>query len=169
MFELDITSISAMVAAAGVLVGVTISIIELRNIVKARYGELFLDLYDHYNDPAFVERYSDLVFNWSWKDFEDWRKKYSPEADVKAFSVWSSVGNFFKGVGVLVDEKMIDVRLVRRLMGELFLRYWEKCEPIVKEFREEYKFPKAWEAAEHLYNELKKNEQKLQQRGVKNG
>lgn len=82
----DITEISAIAAAVGVLVGVTISIIELRNIVKARQGELFLDLYDHYNDPTFIERYSDLVFNWNWKDFEDWRKKYSPQANVKAYS-----------------------------------------------------------------------------------
>jgi len=162
LFELDVTSISAMVAAAGVLIGVTISIIELRNIVKARQGELFLDLYDHYNDPMFIERYSDLVFNWSWKDFEDWRKKFSPEANVKAYSSWSSIGNFFKGVGVLVDEGMIDVRLVERLMGELFLKYWEKCEPIIKEFRKKYKYPKAWETAEGLYNEMKKREQKLQ-------
>jgi hypothetical protein len=60
---LDITSISAIVAAAGVLVGVTISIMELRNIVRARHAELFLDLYDHYNDPAFVKCYSEVVFH----------------------------------------------------------------------------------------------------------
>jgi hypothetical protein len=71
---IGITEISAIVAAAGVLVGVTISIIELRNIVKTRQGELFLDLYDHYNDPTFVKHFSDLLFNWSWKDYDDWRK-----------------------------------------------------------------------------------------------
>ena len=158
----DVTEVSAIVAALGVLVGVTISIIELRNIVKARQGELFLDLYDHYNDPEFVERYSDLVFNWSWKDFEDWQKKYSPEANIKDWATWSSVGNFFKGVGVLVEQKMIDVRLVDKLMGELFLRYWEKCHPIVSEFRKEYKYRRAWQMAEYLYTELKRREQKLQ-------
>jgi hypothetical protein len=154
-----------MVAAAGVLVGVTISIIELRNIVKARQGELFLDLYDHYNDSRFVRHFSDIVFNWSWKDYDDWRKKYSPQADIKTYSSWSSVGNYFKGVGVLVDEKMIDIKLVEKLMGEPFLKYWEKCEPTIKEFRKEHKMPKAWENAEHLYNELKKREQ----RSVRNG
>jgi hypothetical protein len=71
------------------------------------------------------------------------------------------VGNYFKGVGVLVKEKMIDVRLVEKLMGELFLRYWEKCEPIVKEFRKDYKFMKAWESAEYLYDKLKEREQQL--------
>ena len=167
MFELDTTSISAMVAAAGVLVGVTISIIELRNIVKARQGELFLDLYDHYNDPTFVMHFGEIVFNWSWKDYDDWREKYSPETNIKAYSSWASVGNYFKGVGVLVDEKMIDARLVQKLMGEPFLKYWEKCEPIIKEFRKDHKMPKAWETAEHLYNELKKREQWLQQSTAK--
>jgi hypothetical protein len=157
--ELDTTSVSAIVAAVGVLIGVTISIFELRNIVRARQGELFLDLYDHYNDPAFVERYSDLIFNQTWKNYQDWHKKCSPEANIQAYSQWASIGNFFKGVGVLVDERMIDVKLVERLMGEPFLKYWEKCEPIIKEFRKEYKFPKAWETAEHLYTELKKRQQ----------
>lgn len=161
MLELDTTSISAMVAAAGVLVGVTISIMELRNIVRARQGELFLDLYDHYNDPEFVKRYSDVLYNWSWKNYEDWRKKCSPEANMETYSSWASVGNYFKGVGVLVDEKMIDIRLVEKLMGEPFLRYWEKCEPVIKEFRKDYGFKKAWESAEYLYNTLKAREQQL--------
>jgi hypothetical protein len=159
--ELDITSISAMVAAAGVLVGVTISIMELKNIVRARQGELFLDLYDHYNDPEFVRRFGDLLFNWSWKDYGDWQKKFGPQANIEAYSSWASVGNYFKGVGVLVQEKMIDVRLVEKLMGEPFLKYWEKCEPIIREFRKDYKLPKAWESAEYLYNETKKREQQL--------
>jgi len=161
---LDITSISAIVAAVGVLVGVTISIMELRNIVRTRHGELFLDLYDHYNDPEFVKRFSDLVWNWSWKDYSDWRKKSSPEANIEAYTSFAAVGNYFKGVGVLVEEKMIDVRLVDKLMGEAFLKYWGHCEPIIKEFRKDYKAPKAWETAEHLYNELKKREQQLASR-----
>jgi hypothetical protein len=155
---LDIPSISAIIAAAGVLVGVTISIMELRNIVRARHGELFLDLYDHYNNPEFVKHFSDLVWNWSWKDYDDWRKKSSPEANIEAYASFAAVGNFFKGVGVLVEEKMIDVRLVDKLMGEPFLKYWENCEPIIKEFRKDHKAPWAWEATEHLYNEIKKRE-----------
>lgn len=158
MFELDIPSISTLVAAAGVLVGVTISIMELRNIVRARHAELFLDLYDHYNDPTFVSRFSDLLFNWSWEDYEDWHKRFSPQANIADYSSWASVGNYFKGVGVLVKEKMIDIRLVEKLMGEPFLKYWEKCEPIITEFRKDYKLQKAWESAEYLYNELKERE-----------
>jgi len=159
MEMLDIPSISAIVAAAGVLVAVIISIMELRNIVRARQAELFLDLYDHYNDPAFVKCYSEIVFQWNWKDYEDWLKKYGPQTNIEAYSTWASVGNYFKGVGVLVNEKLIDAKLVEKLMAELFLKYWEKCEPIVKEFRKGYRFPKAWETAEYLANELKKREQ----------
>ena len=160
----DITEISAMVAAAGVLVGVVLTLLELRNIVRTRHGELFLDLYDHYNDPEFVKCYSDVLFNWTWKDYEDWRGKYGPQ-NMEAYSLWAAVGNYFKGVGILVDEKLIDVRLVEKLMGEPFLKYWEKCEPVIKEFRKDYEFPKAWETAEHLYREMKKREQA----GVRNG
>lgn len=100
-----------------------------------------------------------MIRNGNWKDYGGWVKKYGPQANIEAYSLWASVGNFFKGVGVLVNEKLIDTKLVEKLMSALFLRYWEKCEPIVKEFRKDYNFPKAWETAEYLANELKKREQ----------
>jgi hypothetical protein len=45
MQMLDIPSISAIVAAAGVLVGVVIAVIELRNLVKQRQSDLVMRLY----------------------------------------------------------------------------------------------------------------------------
>jgi hypothetical protein len=100
-----------------------------------------------------------VLFNWTWKNYEDWREKYGPQ-NIEAYSLWTSVGNYFKGVGVLMDEKLIDVRLVEKLMGEPILHYWEKCGPVIKEFRRDYKFPKSFFWFEHLYNEMKKREQK---------
>ena len=42
---LDIPSISAIVAAAGVLTGVVIAVVELRNMVKQRQTDLLARLY----------------------------------------------------------------------------------------------------------------------------
>lgn len=156
---IDITSTSAILAATGVTVGIIIAVLELRNLVKARQAELFMNLYDQYNDPVFARNWAVLFYQLDWKDFDDWRKKYGPETNVEVYSLMAALGNYFKGVGVLVNKKLIDISLVEDLMSELLFSYWEKYEPVIKGFREHYKFPTAWKWVEYLYNELKKREQ----------
>jgi len=72
------------------------------------------------------------------------------------------VGTYFKGLGVLVKLKLIDLNLVDELMGTSIRLHWEKSGSIVGEFRARM-WPHAYEFFEYLYNELKKREQKLQQ------
>ena len=58
---MDIASISAVVAAGGVILGVVLAYSELRNLVKqreldveTRQAELFMQLYDHYYTEDFL-------------------------------------------------------------------------------------------------------------------
>lgn len=41
---LDIPSVSAVVAATGVVIGVVLAYLEVKSIVRARQAELFMDL-----------------------------------------------------------------------------------------------------------------------------
>jgi len=161
MNMVEVETISIVIASIGVLVGVTISIMELKNIVKARQAELFMNLYDHYNDAEFVRRWGTVIYQFDWKDFDDWKKKYGPETNIEAYSSFAALGNYFKGVGVLLNKKLIDMSLVENLISPAALRYWEKYEPVIKGFREHYKFPEAWNWVEYLYSELKKRETQL--------
>jgi len=161
---LDIPSISAVIAAVGVLVGVGFAYLEVRNLAKqretdveTRQAELFMQIYDHYYREDFLIDENEILFHWDWKDFEDFWKKYGPETNPKAFSKWDSIGTYFRGVGVLVKRKLIDPDLVDELMGTSIILHWEKSGPIMKEFRERY-WPHAYEWFEYLYNEMKKRE-----------
>ena len=161
---LDIPSISAVVAAIGVMVGVAFAYLEVRNLAKqretdveTRQAELFMQIYDHYYREDFLIDENEILFHWEWKDFEDFWQKYGPETNPKAFSKWDSVGTYFRGVGVLVKRKLIDPDLVDELMGTSIILHWEKSGPIMKEFRERY-WPHAYEWFEYLYNEMKKRE-----------
>ena len=160
---MDISTISVVTAATGVLIGVAIGVMELRNITKARQAELIMGIQHLYTDPEFLRRWSTIIFQRGWKDFDDWRKKYGPEANIEAFSLWVSMGNYYKGIGVLVNKNLIDIELVDNLISPSLIGYWEKCELIIKEFREHYKFPRTFEWSEYLYNEMQKREQRLQQ------
>jgi hypothetical protein len=166
---LDIPSISAIVATVGVLVGVAFTYLELRNIIRQRETEietrqakLFMDVFSHYYTEDFLNDENEILFQWKWKDFDDFWKTYGPETNVKAFNKWDSMGTYFKGVGVLLKRKLIDLDLVDELMGTSIRLYWEKSGPIMKHFREHF-WPHAYEWFEYLYNELQKREQTLQQ------
>jgi len=164
---LDIASISAVVAAFGMIVGVVFAVLEIRNLarqreieVETRQAQLFMQIYDHYYTEDFLGDENEILFKWKWKDFDDFWKKYGPETNVEAFNKWDSLETYFKGVGVLVKRKLIDLDLVKDLMGTSIILHWEKSGSIIKEFRRRH-WPQAYQWYEYLYNEMKKKEQQL--------
>lgn len=161
---LDIPSISVVVAATSVVIGVINSIISSRKAdsqreteVMTRQAQLFMQVFDHYYREDFLEDENEILFEWKWKDFDDFWKKYGPETNSEAFNKWDSMGTYFRGIGVLVKRKLIDLNLVNELMGTSIILHWEKSGPVMKQFRDRY-WPHAYEWFEYLYNEMKKRQ-----------
>ena len=159
---LDIASISAVMGATGVIVGVVFAVLELRNLsrhreieVETRQAQLFMQIYDHYYKEDFLSDENEILFQWEWKDFDEFWEKYGPETNVEAFNKFDSMGTYFKGVGVLVKRNLIDLNLVDELMGTSIRLHWEKSGRIMKEFRTRF-WSHAYEWFEYLYNELQK-------------
>lgn len=57
----DLTSISAILAAIGVFVGVVFAILQLRDLVKTRQTDLVIRLYSNWSDEKFIEAYSEII------------------------------------------------------------------------------------------------------------
>jgi hypothetical protein len=153
---LDITSISAIVAAIGVLVGVTLTYLEVRTLrrqretdIETRQAHLFMQIYSHFYTEDFLSDENEILFHWAWKDFEDFWQKYGPETNIDAFNKFDSMGTYFRGVGVLVKRKLISLSLVDELMGTSVRLHWEKSGPVIKEIRSRY-WPGAFEWFEYL-------------------
>ena len=151
---MDIASISALVAAVGVMVGVVLAILELRNITKTRQMELIMGLYSTFITKEFQDAYETM---WT-TDFTDYnevlRKGHLPRL--------RTVGGFFEGIGVLLHRKLVDIGVVDDLFRESINLMWEKAKPPLYDARQRLKIPEyAW-YFEYLYNELKKREQTLQ-------
>jgi hypothetical protein len=162
---LDIPSISAIVVAAGVLVGVIYYVLDLRHQrsmrqieVESRQANLFMQIYDCYHNEDFLNKLNEIIYEWDWKSFDDFWQKYGPSTNAKAFAKFDTVGTYFKGVGILLKKKLIDLDLVDELMGTSVRKFWEKSSSFVKEDRVR-EWPHSFEELEYLYNELKKREQ----------
>ena len=163
---LDIPSISAIVAAVGVLIGVALAVLELRNLVKQRKSDLLMRLHLAFSTKETSEavlKYMSIEY----KDYDDFVEKYgSPFAEGPVQTVFVMVGNFFEGIGVLLKRKLVEIELVTELFAvEMF---WLKWKPLVEGTRKQFNNPQLLVGFEYLYNEAKKREQKLQQKGVKN-
>ena len=150
----NISTIFTAMECLGILIGVAIAIVQLRNINKTTQAELFMQLYHQFHNTEFMRQNIDIMML-EWKDFEDYWSKYGLNINPEATTMIYSVGNFFEGIGVLVNKNLIDLELVDDLMSGLALRYWEKLGPIIEKQREIFNWPEAYEWTEYLYNKIK--------------
>jgi len=158
----DITEISAMVAAAGVIVGVVYYILEMRHQTKLRQTDILSRFYSKMTDRDFLE---------AWQRFVEFEEKDHAASKEKHDS-WGffTVDNqmilkSFDEAGVLLMKKLVDINLVELLLREQTYLVWEKAKPFIEDARKTYRMPNLGVGLEYLYNEMKKREQ----RGVRNG
>jgi len=149
----DITEISAMVAAGGVLVGVVYYVLDMRNQAKLRQTDMVMRLYDKFGSPEF-QKWLQYAVNLDTEDFADHMRK-----DEEALPKLYSIGAFFEGVGVLVKRKLISMDLVDDLFSTAIKQCWERMAFVVKEARTRRKSSAVGEWFEYLYNEMQKREQ----------
>ena len=157
--EFDITSVSAIVAAAGVLVGVIYYILDIRHQSKVRQTDLTMRLYTSWVSEELTKPWL-KVWNLEFTDYDDFKKKYGTYlSDNPENAALLSVINSFTIMGLLLQKKLVDPEMVSHLPVSMT---WNKVKPIVEGVRKESN-DKGWYVEfEYLYNEIKKREQKLQ-------
>jgi len=158
---LDIPSISAIVAAVGVIVGVILAVLELRNITKTRQMELIMSIYSLFSTREYIDAWEKIRTS-EFKDYDEYVEKHG-------LREFMQVASLFEGLGFLLHRGFLDIDLVRELMNESTKMTWEKVKPMIKDAREQLNQRKAGEYVpiyqwwEHLYDEMQKREQRLQQ------
>jgi hypothetical protein len=149
---IDVTEISAVVVAAGVLIGVVFTVLQLRDLVRTRQTDLIMRLYSRYGSEGF-QKSLDKLRQRDLKD-PDYVKKYG-------MAEWAAVGTFFEGIGILLRRKLVDIGLVDDLFTAPLNMAWDIMKDSITEIRKEYSQPTIFEWFEYLYNEMQKREQKL--------
>jgi hypothetical protein len=154
----DLTEISAIVAAAGVLVGVVYYMLDLRHQVRIRQTDLIMRLHLHVVNKEFMDAYQKMR-NIKFKDYNDFVEKFGPlSAEGPEQTAIMMLAMFMEGIGVLLYQKLADVKAI----GELFPieASWKKLEPILIENRKQSGDPETWKWFEYLYNEVKNRKQR---------
>jgi hypothetical protein len=160
--EVDITTISAIVAAVGVIVGVVLTLQELRHLRKQRHTDLLVRLAPWLNmSSTELQQAYVRVLNLEFKDYDDFVKKHGSLLVEKPEQMAiMAVGNYFEAIGTLLRRKLIDRELVWDYWGETFITLWEeKYKTYVEGARKQLHQPELGDAADYLYGEMKKEQQ----------
>jgi len=153
---IGITEIAAVVAAAGVLVGVIYYILDIRNQTKMRQTDLLVRLFSTMISKDWLEVW-EKVRDREIIDYGDYKEKHG-------FVEANQVYLFYDQLGRLLQKGLIDTNFLPLETGQIN-NAWEKLKPIIEGSRKRFNEPKLGSGFEYLYNELKKREQ----RGVKHG
>ncbi len=141
---LDIPSITGIVAAIGVVVGVTLAYLEVRTLVKQRQTDLLMGIQSVRISKEFCEAW-EKVINRKPMGYTDYQEKHG-------FVEANQMASFYEGVGVLLHRKLVDVGLVEELFGADARRMWSLFKPIIEEARKRTNAPDTYAAFEYLYN-----------------
>ena len=152
MVEVTLTMVREIVTILGVIGGLAYYIISVRNQNRTRQAQLFISLYDHYNDPEYWKNYRHVIHEQEYDTVEEYNEKYGDKETT--YIANASLMSFYSGVKILLEKKLIDKDLVEKLMGYNIYSLWEKREPIIQERRKTLKTSHWWNV-EELYDQIK--------------
>ena len=143
---IDITTISAIVTTGSVIVGVAFTLLEIRHFNKTRKTEIIMKIYDRFGSREIVEAMN-MVGASKFENLNDYREKYGL-TDVTEIAV------LFDGIGVLLEQKLIDIDMVDRLFGTTVYLLWSRIDPVIKAMRKGLNEPSFFAHFENLMEKL---------------
>lgn len=148
----DVTGILTLVS---IVFGMAIAIIQLRNIVRERQIQTWLQLLQHTRSKDYMDMIIDVLFLQEWEEPEEWWEKYGPRKNPDATSNFLTVMSIFASMGELLRKNILDLELYAGTVNLNQARMmWRKIEPWIKQRREVYNDPNFYDSAEYLINEL---------------
>jgi len=152
----EIQTVSIAVASSGVFIAAIYYILQIRHQTRSRQTDLVMRLYATFSSNEFQDAWAKVrakasVFE-SIDDIYDFDKKVG-------LREVNQVCLFFEGIGILLQRKLADTRMIEDLFGGAIARAWEKMETGVTKARKQLNDPMIYYYFEYLYNEMKKREQ----------
>ncbi len=158
----DVQSVLDILPAISITIGVAYYIMVLRNQEKARQAQLLMNLHQNYRSIEFRKMCHDIQEQ-SWEDFEDFWNKYGEDTNPESWNKWESVSAFYNGVGVLLRNDLIDVKLVYELLYNVVARDWRIMGSVLEGWRrymdEKQQFegiPERFGGFDYLFGRLEK-------------
>ena len=140
-----------IVPVIGMIIGLVYYILTIRSQNKTRQAQFYMQ----FLNPILTGEKSTIweeIQRWEWDDYDDFMQNYWSKSEIR--ETFSSLSDYFEGLGVYVKEGLVPIRLVALTMTVMLTRYWDRFGPIIKEYRIRENMPRNYSESEYLYNEL---------------
>lgn len=155
----DIQTLSIALAAVGIFIAAINSILSNRRADQQRQTELFMNIYNRFQDKEFGKTMFRIETEYLWTDLDEFEQKYGIETNLEVYAEINSIARYFEGVGVLVKEGLIDIILVYELLMQQILVFWEYYGALALAVRVTSGDPKVYDCVEYLYDRIKRMDQ----------
>jgi hypothetical protein len=142
----DISTIATIVTTVSIVIGVIFALLELRHLTGTRKTEIIMKIYDRFGSREMVEAIN-KVGGSKFESLEDYRNKYG-------FTEAVELSVLFEGIGVLLEQNLIDIRMVDSLFGSTLNYLWRILEPLVYAMRKGLNEPFFFSHFEYLVKSL---------------
>ena len=157
---IDISTVSIMIASAGVLAGVIYYVLEIRHQSRLRQTESVIRLSPWFNMNAReVQEAITQVCSIEYENYADYLERYSGKPENTMLKM---LGNYFEGIGILVSKKLVEADIVYNFWGDIIQSSWDKVRPLVADMRKDSGDVNMFAFWEYLFDEMKKRRRKLQ-------
>ncbi|MBM3292631.1 hypothetical protein FJY84_08125 [Candidatus Bathyarchaeota archaeon] len=150
--------VSQIATAFGVCIAATYYVLNLRNnqknmqlTLETRQAQLFMNIYDKTSKREFTESWRKFMA-YKFSNYNEFRELYQNNHEFQN-SQWE-LSNVYEGLGVLVKEGLLPIRMVALLMTGMFRGYWEKFIPIYDDAVKDMGFSRWLSETKFLYEEL---------------
>jgi len=124
---IDIPTLSAVVAATSVVVGVAAALLELDHMAKTRRTDVIMRIYERFSTREMVGAMNLIG-----------RRRFAGQdaPSQEELTAFAEIATIFEGLGVMLEQKLIDIKLLDSLFGPTLDYLWQPMEPLVKGMRE---------------------------------
>jgi hypothetical protein len=142
----DISTIAALVTTVSVVIGVVFALLELRHLTGTRKTEIIMKIYDKFGSKEMIEAINRVGAS-KFESLDDYRNRYG-------FTDAIEIAVLFEGIGVLLEQNLIDIKMADRLFGPSLYLLWERMQPLIYAMRKGLNEPFFFSHFEYLVNRL---------------
>jgi hypothetical protein len=143
---IDIPTVASIVTTVSIVVGVVFTILEIRHLAQTRKTEVIMKIYERFGTREIIEAIN-RVGNAKFENIADYSKKHG-------FTDISLIAELFEGIGVLLEQNLIDIKMVDSLFGPTINLLWVRMKPVLYAMREGLNEPFFFSHHECLINRL---------------
>jgi len=150
MDGIDLQSLSIIIAATSVVIGVAYNIYNMRLQNKSRQAQIYLGLWQRLNSIEMNNAFG-ILNRTKIGSYEEFVKMLSDEKWSDAFFF---VFTTYEAVGVFVHEDLLNIRLFARDAAGVFVRHWRTYGAFIKEHQVKRDSPRFYIETELLYGKM---------------